>query len=66
VEHTNTTEESDRVLVVEFTVVPFPLFKKQEPVHKIWVKVECAEYHVTAVSLRHYERNRLNARFLFL
>jgi hypothetical protein len=41
-------------------------FTMQERVHKIWAKVECGEYHVTAVSLRHYERNRVNACFLFL
>jgi hypothetical protein len=40
--------------------------QEQERVHKIWAKVECGEYHVTAVSLRHYERNRVNACFLFL
>jgi hypothetical protein len=40
--------------------------KPHERVHKIWAKVECGEYHVTAVSLRHYERNRVNTCFLFL
>jgi hypothetical protein len=39
-------------------------YLNQERVHKIWAKVECGEYHVTAVSLRHYERNRVTVNIV--
>jgi hypothetical protein len=39
--------------------------KYRERVYIIWAKVVCGEYHVTAVSLRHYERSQVNVRFFF-
>jgi hypothetical protein len=35
---------------------------------RVWgtEQLSCGGYHVTAVSLRHYERNRVNAFFVFV